>query len=264
MGLDNETMASPRKFDRASTRSVQYCRVCDLRQPHFRSARSGVDVVSAGSSGRHRVTAMVSRVTMERDWRSFDDQILDGILRAALSAFVDLGYHGSTLKDISQRCGLSVPGIYHHYQSKQDLLVRLVRTTQEDLQWRIEAADAEAGTDVAKRVANYVECLCLHYCYRRDTAFIGLSETRSLESPHLEQYLQSAAGLRIRSEMLLRDGAATGMFASGTELDAMAVVTLCTSIVNWYNPGRPFSPEQIAERYVDYALLMIGAQSAPR
>ena len=36
-----------------------------------------------------------------------------------------------------------------------------------------------------------------------------------------------------------------------------AVVTLCKSIAEWYNPAGPFTPEDIAERYVQFALGLV-------
>ena len=60
------------------------------------------------------------------DWREFRPLDLDPVLEAALEAFVEVGYHGATVRDIARRCGLSVPGMYHHYLTKQQMLVTLL------------------------------------------------------------------------------------------------------------------------------------------
>ena len=59
------------------------------------------------------------------NWRLYGDIELDPVLRAALEAFVETGYHGATVRDIARRAGLSVPGIYHHYATKQDMLLAI-------------------------------------------------------------------------------------------------------------------------------------------
>ncbi len=40
------------------------------------------------------------------------------VLLAALECFVERGYHGTTIRQIANRAGVSVPGLYHHYASK--------------------------------------------------------------------------------------------------------------------------------------------------
>lgn len=37
-----------------------------------------------------------------------------------------------------------------------------------------------------------------------------------------------------------------------------AVVTMCKAIAEWYNPAGPFTPEDVAERYVHFALGLVG------
>ncbi len=47
------------------------------------------------------------------------------ILTAALDVFFEKGFAGSSLDDIATAAGLSRGAIYHHYESKQDLLFTL-------------------------------------------------------------------------------------------------------------------------------------------
>ena len=80
--------------------------------------------VSAAST--HLVHARADAAdSQQRDWRRFPPLALDGVLAAAIDAFVETGYHGSTMRDVSARAGMSVPGIYHHYPDKQALLVAM-------------------------------------------------------------------------------------------------------------------------------------------
>ena len=112
------------------------------------------------------------------DWRRFPPIELDAPLAAALAAFLEVGYHGATIRDIAQRAGLSVPGLYHHYASKQEMLVAILDLTMDDLQTRMLAARAE-GADPVARFALLVECLALFHTHRRELGFVGASEMRS-------------------------------------------------------------------------------------
>jgi AcrR family transcriptional regulator len=51
------------------------------------------------------------------------EQILD----AALEAFAANGYRGASMADIAERVGISLPGVLHHFASKRDLLLEVVR-----------------------------------------------------------------------------------------------------------------------------------------
>ena len=44
------------------------------------------------------------------------------ILDAAVQAFADKGFHGTTTRDITSACGLSSAGLYVHHKSKEELL----------------------------------------------------------------------------------------------------------------------------------------------
>lgn len=44
------------------------------------------------------------------------------ILTVALEVFAKEGYRGTSLRDIAQRCGLSLTGLMHYFDSKEELL----------------------------------------------------------------------------------------------------------------------------------------------
>ena len=105
------------------------------------------------------------------------------MLAGAIKAFVATGYHGASMRSIAQFANMSVPGVYHHYPSKQDLLVKILDITMMDLLWRLQRA-RDDGNNPIERVALVVEALALFHTRRSDLSFIGASEMRSLEPHH--------------------------------------------------------------------------------
>lgn len=192
------------------------------------------------------------------DWRRYGPLQLDPALAAALATFVELGYHGSTIRAIAAHAGLSVSGLYHYYESKYDMLVALLDRTMVDLDARMRAARAE-GDGPLGRVAALVECLALFHGHRRATAFLGASEMRSLRP---DDYLRVAAVRRAQQQAVdeeVASAVAAGLLAApdpGTA--ARAVVTLCTAIPQWYRPGGASAPEELAAQYVEFALALLG------
>ncbi len=188
------------------------------------------------------------------DWRAYPPLRLPPVLSSALDAFLDSGYGGASVRDIARRCGLSVPGLYHHYASKQDMLVELLEIYMDSLLWRTAAARGE-GHDPVSRFSLVIECLALHHTYRRALAFIGLSEMRSLEPANRERILQLRNHQQRMVDAEAEEAHRLGAFRTQDPHDASrAVVTMCTSIPHWYRPDGPATPEEIARMYVRFAL----------
>ena len=76
---------------------------------------------------------MLRMVAEPLEWRKYDDAELPRVLEAALEAFAKHGYHGTSIRELASTAGLSVPGLYHHYPSKQDILVALLEDVMRDL-----------------------------------------------------------------------------------------------------------------------------------
>ncbi|WP_279104187.1 TetR/AcrR family transcriptional regulator, partial [Gordonia paraffinivorans] len=106
-------------------------------------------------------------------WRDYGEPELPVPLAAALEAFAEQGYHGTSVREIAARANLSVPGLYHHYPSKQSLLQGLLERTMTDLLARSEAAIREAGPEPVKQFDAVVESLLRFHMYRREQAFVG-------------------------------------------------------------------------------------------
>ncbi|MFZ2176791.1 MAG: TetR family transcriptional regulator [Rhodococcus sp. (in: high G+C Gram-positive bacteria)] len=188
------------------------------------------------------------------DWRTYAPLNFDPVLRAALDEFVAIGYHGASMRSIAARCGLSVAGIYHHYPSKQHMLVTLLEYAMTDLQQRSEAARDE-GRNPVERFSLLIENLALYHTHRRELGFVGASEMRSFDT---ENRLAIADRRNIQQRMIdveVEAAVREGQFRADHPYEASrAVVTMCTALPTWWRPDGPLSPEQVAEHYVGFAL----------
>ncbi|MGE0299302.1 TetR family transcriptional regulator [Pseudonocardia sp.] len=188
------------------------------------------------------------------DWRTYDPLDFDPVLRAALDEFLAIGYHGATVRGIAARAGLSVSGLYHHYTSKQQMLVTILDLTMAELLLRARAARAE-GRNPVQRFSLLVEHLALYHTHRRELGFVGAAEMRALDADNRRKI----ACLRITQQRMVdhevEDAVSQGWFrADHPHEAARAVVTMCTALPTWWRPDGPLSPEQVAEQYVGFAL----------
>jgi AcrR family transcriptional regulator len=82
------------------------------------------------------------------------DKTRQAILDAALTIFSRQGYHPARLQDIAEAADVTRGAIYHHFGSKADLYITLIRDASELFNDVIAKAIAEGGTfqEVGKRV----------------------------------------------------------------------------------------------------------------
>jgi AcrR family transcriptional regulator len=220
------------------------------------------DLLSAtplfGAAQMTRPTGQRDPYVNGSDWRAFPPLQLDPALAAALATFLELGYHGATVRMIARRAKLSVPGIYHHYKNKQAMLISILEITMDELLARSRAALAE-GKDPVERFSLLIECLVLYHTHRRELGFVGASEMRSLEpSARIQVAAARTSQQRMLDEQVLA-GCALGVFSTERPREAArAVVTMCTGVAQWFQPGGPAKPDEIAQHYVDFALALVG------
>ncbi|MDR7167181.1 AcrR family transcriptional regulator/DNA-binding XRE family transcriptional regulator [Nocardia kruczakiae] len=203
--------------------------------------------------------------THERDatraWREFPPLDIDPVLAAAIDSFVETGYHGATMRSIAHRAKMSVPGVYHHYRDKQELLVRALDLTMDELHWRTRAARGEAagGRD---RLIRVVEALALFHTHRRELAFIGASEMRSLTPDNRRRITASRNEIQYLLDADIDTALAEAdLPAAHARVAGRAIATMCTSLPQWFRLDGPASPEQIATEYADFALGLLGIET---
>ncbi|MFD7407794.1 TetR/AcrR family transcriptional regulator [Streptomyces sp. NPDC059866] len=194
------------------------------------------------------------------DWRLYTSSGLPPILRAALACFVEQGYHGTTIREVAARADLSVPGVYHHYPSKQALLVGIVTRAMAELWERSTAALEEAGPDVGRRLDLLVECLVLFHAHRRDLAFIAASEIRSLLGDDRTTYIEARDRQQRLMDAVIEEGVARGAFTTAYPREvSRAIVTMCTAVAQWYRAGGELAPPELAARYRTMTRMTVGA-----
>ncbi|WP_202421789.1 TetR/AcrR family transcriptional regulator [Gordonia sp. SID5947] len=193
------------------------------------------------------------------EWRDFGEAELPVPLAAALAAFAEQGYHGTSVREIASRANLSVPGLYHHYPSKQSLLQGLLERTMTDLLSRSERAISEAGDEPIDQFDAVVESLLRFHMYRREQAFVGSTEIRSLD----DSYRQTYIGHRDRQQHMVDEvvfaGVEAGVFSTRYPKDASrAVATMCVGVSTWFKLDGELGADELIARNLQLARALVG------
>lgn len=204
----------------------------------------------------------ISTARDRRGWRDFDRLAHDPVLEAATVLFVRQGFHASSMREVAAAAGLSVSGVYHHYPSKESILVALLDLTMGEIGWRLDAARQEGATAV-ESFALMVESLALFHAVRGDLAFLGASEMRGLG----ERENARVTALRSAVQHALDDQAMVCVEAGDFRVDdpmvaCRAIATMCTALPSWFRVDGSLSAPEVARSYAGYALALLGRTGA--
>jgi AcrR family transcriptional regulator len=163
------------------------------------------------------------------------------------------------VREIAADGQVTVVGLYHHFQSKQNLLREIMVEALEDVLHRTRTVVAGAGDDPREQLRALMIAWVLFHTRRQPEALIGSSELRSLEP---EPRLQVVA-LRDEQEALFRrvieDGRATGVFTTPYPTDgARAIIAMGYTNATWFRSSGPLTADELAERYAVMALQLVG------
>ncbi|MDD7967159.1 TetR family transcriptional regulator [Actinomycetospora lemnae] len=178
----------------------------------------------------------------------------EAITRAARESFAERGYHGTSIRDIAARAGLSLSALYHWHAGKQELLTALVEESTEEYFRRCDEALRDAGDDPAARLRALVRATIEYRVSRQVESTIAASEWRNLDPENRERL----DGLRAAASKLwadlVDDGVARGVFRCEHPDDARrAVVAACNAIAQWYEPDGGVGVPELVERYTAIA-----------
>ncbi|HHV21373.1 MAG TPA: TetR/AcrR family transcriptional regulator [Propionibacterium sp.] len=144
------------------------------------------------------------------------------ILAAAVELFGEVGYRGTSLRDIAQRVGITHPGLLYHFHSKQELLSAVLarRDASDGMAFGLTAETT--GRDLAQRLLRLAE-------HNATTpGMIELFSTLSAESTDQghpahdffkERYVKVVAAF----QRMFDDMAAAGELRDGVDTDGLGV-----------------------------------------
>ncbi|WP_020661438.1 TetR/AcrR family transcriptional regulator [Amycolatopsis benzoatilytica] len=197
------------------------------------------------------------------DWRVFEPLELTPILAAALEVFQENGFHGATVRDISRRVGLTVPSLYYHHESKEGIFAALLDLGTGEAAWRVRAAADAAPGRVDLQFVNVIQAIVLHMAHRRQLATLD-NELRHLSPENRQHYAERRKEVENVLSGIVETGAREGIFTPKEPAEtARALLGMCQAIVRWYRPDGPLTPDELAERYVDIALMTVGLSRRP-
>lgn len=112
---------------------------------------------------------------------------VEALLDAAIEEFVMKGYDGASIDAIAKRAGVSKGGVYHHFPSKEILLMEANRKLTEPVMLMVEKA--YNNESAYSGLYNYIREYLKYWIERpRELSFFFLSMAKALQSDILMNY----------------------------------------------------------------------------
>jgi AcrR family transcriptional regulator len=169
------------------------------------------------------------------------------ILEAAAQIIRVKGFHAASMQDIARAVDLRKASLYHHVNSKQEILVDLLDQALDLLSNRLEAVmEEELPPDLKLRQAmrSYLEYMADNL----DLAAVLLLEHRSLETIYRESHIPKRDRYETFWQQIIQEGIEAGIFDDhDTELSVKAVLGVANWTIMWLNPEGRLSATEIAD-----------------
>jgi AcrR family transcriptional regulator len=184
--------------------------------------------------------------------------------RAALELFAERGFHGTGIRDIGVRAGISTSGLYQYVRSKDDALTDLIADGLGRHCDALEAARASVPRVEQKLVALVGVQVVVPVRHRTMSRLLHQELPLHDWSRHPQI---SSCHHRIQRLWMtvLADGRAEGVFEFASDTVArMALLRTTTQVTRWYQEGDETALPDLVAQLADFALGGVRARRAGR
>ena len=109
---------------------------------------------------------------------------ISNVLEAAINEFVEKGYENASMESIASRSGLTKGGLYYHFKSKDDILIKANERFMEPINKMIdEAMNASTAVEgLSLYINNYLSYWATH---PRELSFVFLTFQKTLSNDEI-------------------------------------------------------------------------------
>jgi AcrR family transcriptional regulator len=180
------------------------------------------------------------------------------ILAAGLRLFAQLGFHGTSIRDIGAAVGLQPGNLYLHFASKAPLLAELVRLGHEMHHRLLRRALIAGSANPVEQVKAIVRAHVRAHAEYPMLAYVANYEAHAL-SPEL-----AAPALCLRKESLaifqevVERGVAAGAFREQSIFLATSAISgMGVRVASWYRPDMGVGVDELADSYAEFAIRIL-------
>lgn len=173
------------------------------------------------------------------------------IAESAAQVFRQKGYHGASMNDIAEAVHLQKASLYHHFTSKQEILLEILDKALQLLLERISPL-AEQGIPPDKKLRSMIREYLTILVDNIDLASVLLFEHRALERRQHARHIPNRDKFETLWKDVISEGAQKKLFqCDDPGLVVRAVLGQLNWTITWFHPHGEKTIEEVADNYAD-------------
>lgn len=186
------------------------------------------------------------------------DKTRSQLLDAAVTAFAERGFHGTTTRHIAAAAGMSPAAVYVHHKSKEELLYLIADRGHRRILDLVRTTIA-SQSEPSAQLAAVMKALAEDHAHDHERARVINNELAALSGRHRQAIFKLRRTISAEIRGLVERGVDVGVFNTPDPgMAATALLSLNLDIGRWYRGGRAWSPEDVGIFYADLALRIVG------
>lgn len=193
-----------------------------------------------------------------------ESSTLERLSDVALTLIEERGYTATSVRDITSACGVTPGAFYGHFQSKDELLYKLVLEGHEILDSMLYEAQRDGGGAPREQLEAFVRAFTRFHTMYRQHGLVGNRDYRYLPPPWSEEITRIRPRIRDMFSAVIVAGISRGDFRAigsctreETNMMSMQILGMCIRVVDWYHDNGPLDREQVADLQVQLVLRMV-------
>jgi AcrR family transcriptional regulator len=177
------------------------------------------------------------------------------ILEVAAQLFMQQGFAATSVREIGERACVGQSSLYHHVQSKGQLLYQLHQSFSRDLVNRLNAV-VEANPSPTERIRGLVRVLLSVVESHQAEVTVFLREGHALPEGFRQEIQRDRDQVDTIVDRMISDGIAAGELRQDLDvrLTRLGILGMCNWSYQWFRPGGEHSSAQIADFFANLAI----------
>lgn len=176
------------------------------------------------------------------------------IIQAAAQIIREKGYHGTSMQDIADAVNLQKASIYHHVESKQDILFTILEQALDMLIADMHAV-VKADLPPEEKLQMAMHVYIGRLTEDSDLSTVLLLEHRSLEDELQVKHIKRRDRYEALWRQIVQEGVDRGVFRPvEVSIVTFALLGVQNWMITWFKAGGKYSALELADHFSDLFL----------
>ena len=176
----------------------------------------------------------------------------DNILDASMRLMDDFGYHGTSIKMIAEKTGITKSGVLHHFKSKEEILATIVKMDVEAWTHHLLLIVKDDELTGHEKLKKFIRFQLNHWAEKTRSMNIFLRESKYLGDKNRDVYNRSRHiyGSLVKEIILQIKSENEFSFKNlDPSIVTNAVLGMCNWVSIWFSADGKCDTDEIADQF---------------